>query len=71
MGAGRAAHERLGGFYKGLQFALVGMLVSPEFLLRIERTNSGSKDEPMQLDAWSKATRLSYFLTNSRRRRRR
>src|ERR1700742_219949 len=33
----RSGQERLGDFYSGLQFALAGMLVSPEFLLRIER----------------------------------
>jgi Protein of unknown function (DUF1592)/Protein of unknown function (DUF1588)/Protein of unknown function (DUF1595)/Protein of unknown function (DUF1585)/Protein of unknown function (DUF1587) len=55
VNAARAGQERLADFYSGLQFALAGMLVSPEFLLRIERAH----------DAWSKATRLSYFLTNS------
>jgi hypothetical protein len=62
----RSGHERLGDFYGGLQLALAGMLVSPQFLLRIEtaRPESGHSGRG-ELDAWSKATRLSYFLTNS------
>ncbi len=64
--AARAGQERLGDFYAGLQFALAAMMVSPEFLLRIERTPPEAKQrDVMELDAWSKATRLSYFLTNS------
>jgi hypothetical protein len=65
VAAARAGHERLGDFYSGLQFALVGMMVSPEFLLRIERTQPSDDGDVHELDAWSKATRLSYFLTNS------
>ncbi|HEY5755824.1 MAG TPA: DUF1592 domain-containing protein [Steroidobacter sp.] len=64
--AARAGQGRLGDFYTGLQFALAAMMVSPEFLLRIERTEPEAKQKDvMPLDAWSKATRLSYFLTNS------
>lgn len=65
VAAARAGHERLNDFYSGLQFALVGMMVSPEFLLRIERTRDSDDGDVRELDAWSKATRLSYFLTNS------
>lgn len=62
----RSGQERLGDFHAGLELALAGMMVSPEFLLRIERTKpAADPDEPRELDAWSKATRLSYFLTNS------
>ncbi len=62
----QAGHERLGDFYAGLELTLAGMMVSPEFLLRIERTRPVSDpDDERELDAWSKATRLSYFLTNS------
>ena len=64
-----AAHEgysKLGNFYDGLQYALVGLLISPEFLLRVERTaDDKGPTGTQQLDAYSKATRLSYFLTNS------
>jgi hypothetical protein len=65
LAAARAGHERLEDFYSGLQIALVGLMMSPEFLLRIERTQESGDGEVRELDAWSKATRLSYFLTNS------
>lgn len=66
VAAAQSGYEQLGNFYNGLEFALTGMLVSPEFLLRIERV----EPEPgnpghLRLDAYSRATRLSYFLTNS------
>ena len=50
-----AAQAQLGGFYDGLNYALAGMLVSPEFLLRIERVEPvpGSPGE-LRLDAYSK-----------------
>ena len=52
---------------QGLELALAGMMVSPEFLLRIERDRADpdGRADPRELDAWSKATRLSYFLNNS------
>ncbi len=62
------ASEQLHDFYAGVKHALVGMLMSPDFLLRIERSTAGESDtdgELQKLDAWSKASRLSYFLTNS------
>ena len=62
----RAGHARLGNFYSGLQFALAGMMIEPDFLLRIERVEADPKRPgQLRLDAYSKATRLSYFLTNS------
>ena len=53
-------------FYTGLATGLATMLVSPQFLFRVERaepipTGSGS----VQLDAYSKASRLSFFLWNT------
>jgi hypothetical protein len=61
-----AAQQRLGDFYGGLQFALAGMMVAPDFLVRIERTVPDPKRRgQVRLEAYSKATRLSYFLTNS------
>ena len=65
VAAARAGHEHLDDFYSGLKFALVGMMMSPEFLLRIERTREAKDVDVRELDTWSKATRLSYFLTNS------
>jgi hypothetical protein len=60
------AHERLGNFYTGLQYALAGMLVEPDFLLRIERVERDPRRPGgYRLDAYSRATRLSYFLTDS------
>ena len=60
------AEQRLGNFYGGLQYALAGMLVAPDFLVRIERALPDPKRPGLlRLDAYSKATRLSYFLTNS------
>jgi hypothetical protein len=62
----RTGQERIGNFYAGLELALAGMMVSPEFLLRIERTEPDPDHaDRRRLDNWSKATRLSYFLTNS------
>ena len=58
--------SQLGNYYEGLQYALVGLMVAPEFLLRIERTEPDPNHPGLErLDAWSRATRLSYFLTNS------
>jgi uncharacterized protein DUF1592/uncharacterized protein DUF1588/uncharacterized protein DUF1595/uncharacterized protein DUF1585/uncharacterized protein DUF1587 len=62
----RSGQARLGNFYSGLEFALAGMMVQPDFLLRIERLQPDPKRKgQVRLDAYSKATRLSYFLTNS------
>ena len=66
LDAARTGHRRLGGFYSGLEMALSSMLVAPDFLFRVERTVADA-GEPggVRLDAYSKATRLAYFLTNS------
>lgn len=62
----RVGQTRLGNFYSGLQFALAGMMIEPDFLLRIERVEPDPKRPgQLRLDAYSKATRLSYFLTNA------
>ncbi len=58
------AQKQMGDFYAGLEAALAGMLVAPDFLLRIE-TVAASSDPVATLDAYSRATRLSYFLTGS------
>jgi len=59
----QSATESLGDFYRGLQAALVGMMVSPDFLFRIERSEPNPESPgTMRLDAWSRASRLSYFL---------
>jgi len=62
----RAAEQRMGNFYEGLRFALAGMMVAPDFLVRIEMAVPDPKRPGrLQLDPYSKAARLSYFLTNS------
>lgn len=66
VGVVREAYSRVGDFYESLQYPLILLMVSPEFLYRIERTDPDSTHaELQQLDAFSKATRLSFFLTNS------
>ncbi|MDB5424814.1 MAG: hypothetical protein JWQ29_2230 [Phenylobacterium sp.] len=59
-----ATTTRLGDFYAGLQGALARMLVSPEFLFRIE-TARGGPSGPMQLDGYGKASRLSFLMWNT------
>lgn len=58
------AQQRLGRFYDGLEFALAGMLVAPDFLLRIEAAQPDDAGV-WQLDPWSRAARLSFFLTGA------
>jgi hypothetical protein len=50
-------------FYAGLKLSLVSLLTSPEFLFRLETAEPDSaKPQAVRLDAYSKATRLSYFM---------
>lgn len=48
-------------FYAGLQLGLAAMLVSPEFLYRVESLAA----DGLHLDGWSKASRLSFLIWNS------
>jgi hypothetical protein len=57
------AAKSLGGFYPGLAYALAGMLETPSFLFITDRLKPGA-DRPT-LDAYSKASRISFFLWNS------
>jgi hypothetical protein len=53
-------------FNTGLAAALSEMLMSPEFLFRVVRsTNDASHPGTLQLDAYSRAARLSFFLWNA------
>jgi hypothetical protein len=63
--AGRAA-EAHKDFYAGVQFALVGMLASPDFIFRVDVTEP-VPGEPgkLRLDGYSRAIRISYLLVNS------
>lgn len=58
--------KKLGNFQSGLGAALAGMMTSPDFLFRVERSapNRGEMNGS-ELDAWSKASRLSFFLWNT------
>lgn len=51
-------------FYGGISAGLSGMLVSPAFLFAIETTENDSAGK-VRLDAFAKASRLSFFLWNS------
>ncbi len=55
------ATEPTGDFHTGLSLGLSAMLSSPRFLYRMERAEAGARE----LDAWSKASRLSYLLWNT------
>jgi hypothetical protein len=63
--AGTAA-KTLGDFYSGLALSTGAMLASPQFLFRAEKLevdpNAAGR---YRLDAYSKASRLSFFLWNS------
>ena len=62
----RTAAETLGDYYGGLRAALAGMLVAPEFLFRVEHGEPDPADAgTLRLDAWSRASRLSFFLWDS------
>jgi hypothetical protein len=63
-GAARESQQKLGGFYDGVRLALGGMLTAPDFLFRIEHVKH-ERGGKLTLDGYSKATRLSYFLTDS------
>ncbi len=53
-----------GGFDQGVEMALRRLLVSPEFLLRVERDPAGA-DGPYRVSDLELASRLSFFLWSS------
>jgi len=58
--------DKLHDFYSGVRLSLAGMLISPEFLLRLKKMEPDPAHPGQdRLDAYSKATALSYFLWNS------
>ncbi len=62
------ATERGESFYRGLQIAISAVLVSPNFLYRVETPSAEStpeSDGSVPLDPFQLATRLSYFLWSS------
>lgn len=61
-----AEREELDGFYAGLQVVLEGLLLHPEVLFVIERAEPDPNNpEQLRLDAYSLASRLSFFLWNA------
>jgi hypothetical protein len=60
------AAKALKSFYSGLEMSLAGMLESPQFLFR-EEVAEPDPDHPgaYRLDAYSKASQLSFFLWNA------
>lgn len=56
-----SAASTLGNFHTALAATLSGMLTSPEFLFRIDRPTASRRS----IDAWSKASRLSFLLWNT------
>ena len=64
VGGTSATALTLHDFYAGLETALATMLQSPEFLFRWE-IREGSGKNKGQLDAYSKASRMSFFLWNT------
>jgi hypothetical protein len=60
-----AAREK-GDFYSGLHFVLSGLLISPEFLFRVERAVRDPEDpRRLLLTDHTLASRLSFFLWNT------
>src|SRR5690242_13732428 len=58
------AGRREGNFEKGIEVALRALLVSPNFLFRIER-DSGTPGSVHQISDFELASRLSFFLWSS------
>jgi hypothetical protein len=63
--AGRAADAK-GDFYAGLSYGLAELLDSPSFIFRKDAAEPDPADKSkLRLTAWSKASRLSFFLWNA------
>ncbi len=58
--------EQAGDFYAGLRLALTSLLVAPDFLFRVERAEPDPASAGQyRLDAWTRATRLSFLIWDS------
>jgi len=63
--AGEAAGAN-GDFYRGLTTSLASMLVTPQFLFVADTTEADPADKSAErLDAYARASRLSFFLWNT------
>lgn len=61
-----AAARQTGDFHAGLRVVLASLLVSPEFLFRVERASAVPGDPAgLRLSDYSLAARLSHFLWNT------
>lgn len=61
-----AATKQVGDFHAGLRVVLASLLVSPEFLFRVERASAEPTDpKSLRLDDYSLAARLSHFFWNT------
>jgi hypothetical protein len=66
VAAANASATKVKDFYAGVGFALAGLLEAPQFLFRQEVVEPDPDHAgAYRLDAYSKATRLSFFLWNS------
>lgn len=60
------AAKSLGNFYDGLSFGLARLMIAPEFLFVMAEVEPDPEHPgAMRLDAFSKASRLSFFLWNT------
>lgn len=58
--------KQAGDFYAGLELALTSLLIAPDFLFRVESAEPDpAHSQQYRLDAFSKATRLSFLLWDS------
>ncbi len=60
------AAEQMHSFSAGIAATATQMLIAPDFLFRVERTTPDARHPgTLQLDAYSRAARLSFFLWNT------
>ncbi|MBY0231195.1 MAG: DUF1592 domain-containing protein [Gemmataceae bacterium] len=59
------ARKRGDGWEQSMQLAMQAVLVSPKFLFRAEAGETPKTADPVPLDDWQLASRLSYFLWSS------
>jgi len=65
VGIARRMAERTNDFYAGVQYALSMLLQLPDFIFRTEVAIPSADGKSGTLDAYSRATRLSFFMWNT------